>query len=124
MRKKSAHCVVRADSPARERVPVARSAEAETFFPLTEATFGTILESADNSMRTSAVWPSDSSVGLLEKGRAVDREAELVPKWRNWQTRCVQGAVSLGSCGFESHLRHFSFSRSFPKTGWGDGATY
>jgi hypothetical protein len=28
------------------------------------------------------------------------------PKWRNWQTRCVQGAVSISSCGFKSHLRH------------------
>ncbi len=29
-----------------------------------------------------------------------------MPKWRNWQTRYVQGVVSLRSCGFESHLRH------------------
>ncbi len=30
----------------------------------------------------------------------------LVPKWWNWQTRGVQGAVSESSCGFKSHLRH------------------
>ncbi len=29
-----------------------------------------------------------------------------VPKWRNWQTRYVQGVVRAISCGFESHLRH------------------
>ena len=29
-----------------------------------------------------------------------------MPKWRNWQTRCVQGAVGVRPCGFKSHLRH------------------
>jgi hypothetical protein len=29
-----------------------------------------------------------------------------LPKWRNWQTRYVQGVVSIRSCGFKSHLRH------------------
>ena len=28
------------------------------------------------------------------------------PQWRNWQTRYVQGVVSLRSCGFKSLLRH------------------
>lgn len=28
------------------------------------------------------------------------------PKWRNWQTRYVQGVVLFGECGFDSHLRH------------------
>jgi hypothetical protein len=28
------------------------------------------------------------------------------PEWWNWQTRCVQGAVNVSSCGFKSHLRH------------------
>ncbi len=28
------------------------------------------------------------------------------PKWRNWQTRCVQVAVGASPCGFESLLRH------------------
>lgn len=28
------------------------------------------------------------------------------PKWRNWQTRGVQGAVGSSLCGFKSHLRH------------------
>ncbi len=28
------------------------------------------------------------------------------PKWRNWQTRYVQGVVRVPSCGFKSHLRH------------------
>jgi len=27
--------------------------------------------------------------------------------WRNVWLDCLQGAVSLGSCGFESHLRQF-----------------
>ena len=31
-----------------------------------------------------------------------------LPKWWNWQTRCVQGAVSVRTCGFKSHLRHKS----------------
>ena len=30
----------------------------------------------------------------------------LKPMWRNWQTRCVQVAVSLRSCEFESRHRH------------------
>ena len=29
-----------------------------------------------------------------------------MPKWRNWQTRYVQGVVPFGECGFDSHLRH------------------
>ena len=29
-----------------------------------------------------------------------------LPKWRNWQTRYVQGVVGERSCGFKSHLRH------------------
>ncbi len=29
-----------------------------------------------------------------------------MPKWRNWQTRYVQGVVRVTSCGFKSHLRH------------------
>ena len=29
-----------------------------------------------------------------------------MPKWRNWQTRYVQGVVSLRSWGFKSLLRH------------------
>ena len=29
-----------------------------------------------------------------------------MPKWRNWQTRYVQGVVGFGPCGFDSHLRH------------------
>ena len=28
------------------------------------------------------------------------------PEWRNWYTRGTQNAVSFGTCGFESHLRH------------------
>ncbi len=32
------------------------------------------------------------------------------PKWRNWQTRYVQGVVRVPSCGFKSHLRHSSNS--------------
>ncbi len=31
---------------------------------------------------------------------------EKKPKWRNWQTRYVQGVVRVPSCGFKSHLRH------------------
>ena len=30
----------------------------------------------------------------------------VMPKWRNRQTRCVQGAVGISPCGFKSHLRH------------------
>src|SRR3990172_4526656 len=33
-------------------------------------------------------------------------ESRRAPKWRNWQTRCVQGAVGESLCGFKSHLRH------------------
>ena len=28
------------------------------------------------------------------------------PEWRNWQTRGTQNPVSLGTCGFDPHLRH------------------
>ena len=34
-----------------------------------------------------------------------------------WQTRGTQNAVSLGTCGFDSHLRHLLQA----KTGWGRG---
>jgi hypothetical protein len=33
------------------------------------------------------------------------------PKWRNRQTRCVQGAVGISPCGFKSHLRHHPWSQ-------------
>src|SRR5690606_19995914 len=33
---------------------------------------------------------------------------ESMPKWRNWQTRYVQGVVGARPCGFKSHLRHSS----------------
>jgi hypothetical protein len=29
-----------------------------------------------------------------------------MPEWRNWQTRCVQGAVAVRPSGFNSQLRH------------------
>ncbi len=35
------------------------------------------------------------------------------PKWRNWQTRCVQVAVGASPCGFESLLRHHSSPSEF-----------
>ncbi len=28
------------------------------------------------------------------------------PEWRNWQTRCLEGAVPVRACGFDSRLRH------------------
>src|SRR5574341_1820956 len=34
-----------------------------------------------------------------------------LPKWRNWQTRYVQGVVRVPSCGFKSHLRHYDQAR-------------
>jgi integrase len=34
-----------------------------------------------------------------------------VPKWRNWETRCLEGAVPVMACGFDSRLRH----QKFPK---------
>ncbi len=33
----------------------------------------------------------------------------VVPRWRNWQTRCLEGAVAFGPCGFDSRPRHQSF---------------
>ena len=40
-------------------------------------------------------------------GRALQCEPQAgVPKWRNRQTRYVQGVVSSRACEFESHLRH------------------
>ncbi len=45
----------------------------------------------------------------LTNGRFEIKFCSLVlkaPKWRNWQTRYVQGVVGLRSCGFKSHLRH------------------
>ena len=49
------------------------------------------------------------------------------PKWRNWQTRQIQGLVPARVSGFESPLRHqtfwcFAFSRHVFRTytapGW------
>src|SRR5262245_32535162 len=33
------------------------------------------------------------------------------PEWRNWQTRGTQNPVSLGTCGFDPHLRHLGATR-------------
>ena len=38
------------------------------------------------------------------------------PEWRNWQTRGTQNPVSLGTCGFDPHLRHGLHG---PKDCWG-----
>jgi hypothetical protein len=35
------------------------------------------------------------------------------PKWRNWQTRMIQGHVPARVWGFESPLRHHLHSRIF-----------
>ena len=51
--------------------------------------------------------------------------------WRNWQTRCVQGAVGIGPWGFESLHRHsetpfstgFFVARGLPLSRTGDYAT-
>ena len=32
-----------------------------------------------------------------------------VPKWRNWQTRYIQGVVPVRAWRFESSLRHITF---------------
>ena len=37
----------------------------------------------------------------------------FTPEWRNWQTRCVQVAVTARSWGFKSLLRyHFRYSKN------------
>ena len=45
--------------------------------------------------------------GTVDRGRTSVR-INFKPKWRNWQTRYVQGVVSLCSWGFKSPLRHGS----------------
>ncbi len=40
------------------------------------------------------------------------------PKWRNWQTRCVQGAVLLRGSGFKSPLRHHHHSALLDSVAW------
>ncbi len=40
--------------------------------------------------------------------------AASLPKWRNWQTRMIQGHVPARVWGFESPLRHHKISES----GW------
>jgi hypothetical protein len=40
---------------------------------------------------------------------AIKGKITWMPKWRNWQTRYVQGVVGFGPCGFKSHLRHSIF---------------
>ena len=42
--------------------------------------------------------------------------AQCVPKWRNWQTRQIQGLVWATTWGFKSPLRH----QSFPNAVHGD----
>ncbi len=48
--------------------------------------------------------PPASTIARLspDRGAIVQR----APEWRNWYTRGTQNAVSFGTCGFESHLRH------------------
>ena len=45
---------------------------------------------------------------LVDKTTVWDKiqPARYEPKWRNWQTRYVQGVVGLRSWGFKSLLRH------------------
>ena len=33
-----------------------------------------------------------------------------MPKWRNWETRCLEGAVPERACGFDSRLRQYAES--------------
>ncbi len=35
-----------------------------------------------------------------------------MPKWRNWETRCLEGAVPAMACGFDSRLRHHELNQS------------
>ncbi len=75
------------------------------------------------------VWQSEQSPRHIRLELPLDslRESAYntarneLPKWRNWQTRYVQGVVPLLECGFDSHLRHnekqdcyitYSFARS------------
>ena len=47
---------------------------------------------------------------------AKSRQAAHVPKWRNWQTRYIQGVVPVREWRFESSLRHqFSFWQDPPE---------
>ncbi len=39
-----------------------------------------------------------------------DPPLACMPKWRNWQTRQVQGLVVASPCGFKSRLRHQKIS--------------
>ena len=48
-----------------------------------------------------------------ERPIAETRQAAHVPKWRNWQTRYIQGVVPVREWRFESSLRHLiSYSHS------------
>ena len=47
---------------------------------------------------------------------AKSRQAVDVPKWRNWQTRYIQGVVPVREWRFESSLRHQKSGRGKPKT--------
>ena len=41
------------------------------------------------------------------------RRSKSMPKWRNWQTRTVQGRVRSIGCGFNSLLRHSPYKIIF-----------
>src|SRR5579863_4552710 len=47
---------------------------------------------------------------LPARFRPSEAPAVPVPKWRNWQTRYIQGVVPVRVWRFESSLRHFQLS--------------
>src|SRR5436305_2198163 len=50
------------------------------------------------------VWVRE--IGSLPGARFRQAKRLCVPKWRNWQTRYIQGVVPVREWRFESSLRH------------------
>jgi hypothetical protein len=48
----------------------------------------------------------DTARQFIDKSPIPIKIQILMPEWRNWQTRCVQGAVAARPSGFNSQLRH------------------
>ena len=53
--------------------------------------------------------------------QSTEGKINIAPKWRNRQTRYVQGVVTVRSCGFKSHLRHHGKPGNMARLVWLEG---
>lgn len=70
-----------------------------------EEAFTTNSARNSESIRAGSILTYSVLSGIMTESKLLHAIAHT-PKWWNWQTRCVQGAVGARPWGFESPLRH------------------